>query len=338
MDSTAAQMVVARLDTALKDTFDPSQPNKHFPKHKISYQKKKLHNDSYSTSNKKENVRIEGDTLKLPKIGYVPIVLHRPLMSNIKNITILFEHNHWYVSLVQEVEIKDAKKVLSTIMGYDLNSNDIVVDNFGNKVKNPKFLKNSEEKIKDMQRQLARRNKGGSNWQKTKARLNKIQGKVKRQRLDFSHKISNTIAKSSDIVVFEDLYVKGMQQFNGRMVQDNHFGMLPQLIQYKVEREGGLFYKINRFEKSTGICYHCKTQHKVELKERCFTCNNCGQENDRDTSSAKHIKLVGENDLIAGGTLVRIKQSTACAKVGVKTKVFERKVSKLSEDAKKKET
>ena len=88
-----------------------------------------------------------------------------------------------------------------------------VVDNFGHKVKNPKFLKHSEEKIKDMQRQLARRNKGSSNWQKTKARLNKLQGKVKRQRLDFSHKISNTIAKSSDIVVFEDLHVKGMQQF-----------------------------------------------------------------------------------------------------------------------------
>jgi putative transposase len=72
--------------------------------------------------------------------------------------------------------------------------------------------------------------------------------------LDFAHKLSNSIAKRYDIVIFEDLNVKAMQQFNGRMVGDNIMGTLVSLTKYKVEERCGLFNQIGRFVKSTGIC------------------------------------------------------------------------------------
>jgi len=105
--------------------------------------------------------------------------------------------------------------------------------------------------------------------------LQKIHGQISNQRLAFAHELSNTIAKATDIVVFEDLNLKGMQQWNGRMVGDNVMGLLPNLVRYKVKREGGIFHQIGRFEKSTGICSECGHHHKLTLKGRRFACIAC---------------------------------------------------------------
>ncbi len=154
----------------------------------------------------------------------------------------------------------------------------------------------------------------------------------------FAHKLSNSIAKRYDIVIFEDLNVKAMQQFNGKMVGDNIMGTIIPLTKYKVEERGGLVYQIGRFVKSTGICKSCHHKHNLSLKERNFVCENCGSHNDRDHASANNIMQTGITDLIAAGNVVRVKQPNACDKIGVKTNVFARKVSKLPKESKKKET
>ena len=73
---------------------------------------------------------------------------------------------------------------------------------------------------------LERRHKGSNRWQKTKQRINKLHGKISRQRLDFAHKISQKISNESDILVFEYLHVKAMQRFNRSMVADNVMGLI----------------------------------------------------------------------------------------------------------------
>ncbi|MFT6899458.1 MAG: putative transposase, partial [Paraglaciecola sp.] len=68
-----------------------------------------------------------------------------------------------------------------------------------------------------------------------------------RQRLAFAHGVSCSIANSSDIIVFEDLNVKAMQQFNGSMVNDNVMGLITQLSKYKAELRGKVYHEIGRF-------------------------------------------------------------------------------------------
>jgi putative transposase len=82
---------------------------------------------------------------------------------------------------------------------------------------------------------LSRRKKGSNRWHKTKSRLNKLHKKISRQRLAFAHETSCSIAKSSDIMVFENLNVQGIQPFNGQIVNDNVMGMITELTQYKVQ-------------------------------------------------------------------------------------------------------
>ena len=332
-DSAAAQQVAHDLEKAMKNAFSKGRLQR-FPKHKISYKKKKLHNDSFRTVNNSNCIRIENGTISIPKVGKVPIVLHRELASKIKTVTVQYRHGKWECSITQKVECKTAKKVLETITGFDINSKQTVVGSNGYVADNPKFLKQSKTKLIQLQRQLARRTKGSNRWHKTKQRINKLHGKISRQRLDFAHKISRQITNENDILVFEDLNVKAMQQFNGNMVADNVMGLITQLSKYKSELDGKLYHEIGRFEKSTGICSECGQRHALTLNDRYFTCVTCGAHQSRDFSAAKSIAKTGELDLIAAGIVARV-MSTPQKKQPVKTKVFE--LSELGCGAEKKE-
>lgn len=332
-DSAAAQQVARDLETALKNAISKGRLQR-FPKHKISYKKKKLHNDSFRAVNNSNCIRIEDGTISIPKVGKIPIILHRKLASKIKTVTIQYHHGKWGCSITQEVECKTAKQVLKTITGFDINSKQTVVGSDGFVVDNPKFLKQSKTKLNQLQRQLARRTKGSNRWQKTKQRINKLHGKISRQRLDFAHKISRQITNENDILVFEDLNVKGMQKFNGSMVADNVMGLITQLSKYKTELEGKLYHEIGRFEKSTGICAECGQHHVLTLNDRNFTCTACETYQNRDLSAAKSIAKTGELDLIAAGIVARV-TPTSQQKSAIKTKVFE--LSKFAVGTEKKE-
>lgn len=332
-DSAAAQQVARDLETALKNAFSKGRLQ-HFPKHKVAYKQKKLHNDSFRAVNNSNCIRIENGAISIPKVGKVPIILHRDLMSQIKTVTIQYRHGKWECSITQEVECKTALRVLNSITGFDINSKQTVVGSNGFTADNPKFLKRSKEKLTHLQRQLARRNKGSNRWQKTKQRINKLHGKISRQRLDFAHQISRQITNETDILVFEDLNIKAMQQFNGSMVADNVMGLITRLSKYKAELEGKLYHEIGRFEKSTGICSECDQQHALSLNERYFTCTVCNTYQSRDLSAAKSIAKTGELDLVTTGIVARV-MPTSQQKSIIKMKVFE--LSKLVEGSEKKE-
>jgi len=332
-DSAAAQQVARDLETAMKNAFSKGRLQR-FPKHKVSYKKKKLHNDSFRAVNNSNCIRIENGAISIPKVGKVRIVLHRELASKIKTITVQYRHGKWECSITQEVQCKAALRVLKTITGFDVNAKQTVVGSNGFVADNPKFLKQSKNKLKKLQRQIARRQRGSNRWHKTKQRINKLHGKISRQRLDFAHKISREITNQNDIIVFEDLNVKGMQKFNGSMVADNVMGLITQLSQYKVELEGKLYHEIGRFEKSTGICSECGQHHVLTLSHRNFTCVSCGAYQNRDQSSAKSIARTGELDLIAAGIVARVTPESQ-QKSASKTKVFE--LSKFAVGSEKKE-
>ena len=109
-DSAAAQQVARDLETALKNAISKGRLQR-FPKHKISYKKKKLHNDSFRAVNNSNCIRIEDGTISIPKVGKVPIILHRELASKIKTVTVQFRHGKWECSITQEVECKTALRV-----------------------------------------------------------------------------------------------------------------------------------------------------------------------------------------------------------------------------------
>ncbi|TMP63519.1 transposase, partial [Pseudoalteromonas sp. S1649] len=90
-DAAAAQQVARDLETAMKNAFSKGRLQ-HFPKHKVSYKRKRLHNDSFRAVNNSNCIRIENDAISIPKVGKVPIVLHRGLARKLKSVTIQYRH------------------------------------------------------------------------------------------------------------------------------------------------------------------------------------------------------------------------------------------------------
>jgi putative transposase len=83
-------------------------------------------------------IRIESGAISIPKVGKINIVQYGKLASTIRIVTVQLSYGKWNVSLTQEVECKAAKPLLSSIVGYDINSQHTIVGSNGWYVKKTK--------------------------------------------------------------------------------------------------------------------------------------------------------------------------------------------------------
>jgi putative transposase len=158
-----------------------------------AFKSKNNSKQSYTSHTTNNNIRIEGKTVKLPKVGYVKLRKHRELpdLASIKAATISRNASgKYYVSLriEYEVEIVNIDKKFTKIIGLDFSLNNLYIDHLGRKANYPKYLENSLSKLAKAQRKLSLKKKGSSNRNKQKLVVAKIHEKLSNQRNDFLHK------------------------------------------------------------------------------------------------------------------------------------------------------
>jgi putative transposase len=78
----------------------------------------------------------------------------------------------------------------STTIGVDVGIKDFVVMSTGDKVENPKYLKNSLKRLKVLQKRVSQKQNGSKNREKAKQKLSVIHKKITNQRNNFQHKLS----------------------------------------------------------------------------------------------------------------------------------------------------
>ena len=136
--------------------------------------------------------KIKENKLTLSRIGEVHITQHRELEGDIKTLTIKKENDEWYACFSCEnvpIEIQKIKPT-SEIEGIDVGIKTFLVCSDKQEVKNPKWLKKSEKKLKQLSRKHSKKKKGSKNRNKSRLRLARKHQKVKRQREDFHKKLA----------------------------------------------------------------------------------------------------------------------------------------------------
>lgn len=145
---------------------------KHFGK--PHFKSRKTGHSSYSTNNQKGSVRVEGKMVKLPKIGWVKICLHRPLMENstIKTVTISrTSSGKFYISILVEYENQIFPIIPKNFLGLDFAMHGLYVASNEDNADYPNFLRKAERKLAKAQRRLSKRQEGSRNRDKQRIRV-----------------------------------------------------------------------------------------------------------------------------------------------------------------------
>ena len=143
-----------------------------------------------------------------------------------------------------------------------------------------------------MQRKLSKCKYGSNGYKKQKLKVAKLYEHIKNQRKDFQHKVSSRIVNENQVIISEDLNVKGMLKNHklAKSIQDASFGTFCNMIKYKSEQKHRVYLKIDRFYPSSKLCHHCGYKYTgLKLEERFWTCPKCGTYLERDENAAINI-------------------------------------------------
>jgi len=260
--------------------------------------KSKNNRQSYSCP---QGVRINSKNQKvfIPKIKYVDLKIDRQFDGKIKTCTVnMSPSQKYFISmLVDDGKELPSKKDINkeTSIGLDVGIKTFLTDSNGNEVKNPRFYHNSEPRIKCLGKRLSRKTKGSKNRNKARVRLAIRYEKTLNQRKDFLQKLSTNIIKNHDTIFVEDLDINKMlkNQNLSKLISDVSWFEFFRMLEYKSDWYGKNFIKIGKFDPSSKMCRCGIINKDLTLKDRTWTCKECGSINQRDILAAENVKKFG---------------------------------------------
>ena len=274
------------------------------------YQTKCIRSEYYGNYYANIQVDLKNRTIKLPKLGIIPIRGYRKLEKklNIINATIEKIGLKYYVSLCCEEEINIIKPKIIHAVGIDLGVSSLVTTSDG--IKYPKLvIKRIEEHIKVYQERLSRCIKNSKNYIKLKNKIARLYQKIKNMRKYYIHEITNDLIKDNDLIICETLKTKEMIEESRRKtltkgIVNASFREIERQLEYKTKWNNKVLIKVNTYYPSSKLCSHCGTRNEInDLSIRSFECIKCKSLNDRDINARinildEGIKMAINKDLI----------------------------------------
>ena len=230
-----------------------------------------------------------GKKLKLSKIGAIRMRMHRQIEGQIKQCTIRKDVDRWYACFSVQYNPLP-QEIPDTETGMDVGLTVLGTLSNGEKIENPKYLKQAENKLKKLQRSVSKKKKGSKNRNKARIKIARQHRKVRNQRSDGHHKKSRKLVDAFGLIKVENLHILNMvkNHYLAKAILDAAWGMLFLYIAYKAAEAGSRFEKVD--PKGTTIdCSRCHKPVPKTLAIRVHRCPFCGMNMDRDQNAAINI-------------------------------------------------
>ena len=225
--------------------------------------------------------------------------------DNIKSATLSkTKSGKFYLSVLMSMNEEEFKQFRHTNnkVGIDLGVKDFVITSDGEVFENKHFLKQSENKIKKLQRQLSKKVKGSNNRDKVRIKIAKEFEHLTNQRIDYIHNVVNSLLRTYDYVFMENLNVQGMLKNHklAKGIQELGFYTFKNILKNKAMMNNKFVIEVDRWFSSSKTCHECGYVYKnLTLSEREWTCPICGEHHDRDLNAAVNILMEGQRMLTA---------------------------------------
>jgi putative transposase len=249
--------------------------------------------------------------IALPKLGLIPINLHRPIPSGfvVKQVRIINKANIWYASINIQCDVNVPNPMPhGHPIGVDVGLEKFLATSDGVLVKSPKFLKVMQSKLKLLQRRLSRKKKRkvcgegfppqnftrerSKNYEKQRIKVARLHHTIDNTRKDFHFKQAHALCDTGDMVFMEDLdyrtLAKGML---GKQMLDAGFGQFRTITKYVCWKRGKFFSEVSA-RGTSQECPECGAEVKKDLSIRVHRCE-CGYVTKRDVASGQVIRNRG---------------------------------------------
>ena len=198
----------------------------------------------------------------------------------------------YYLSILVDGPLTHKVKETNSAVGIDLGVKDFVITSEGEVFDNLHFKKNETDKIKKLQKQLSKKQKGSNNRNKVRIRLAKVYKKINDKKQYYLHQVSNSLINENQIICMENLNVKGMVKNHklAESILEMNFGEFRRILEYKARWYNRKIVFVDRFYPSSKKCHNCGYINKIlTLNDRQWICPNCGKLINRDYNAALNI-------------------------------------------------
>lgn len=246
---------------------------------------------------------VTGNHIKLPKIGWVPINLHRPIPEGftVKQVRVVSRcrNTKWYVviTISCDVSIPDAP-VHGRAIGIDLGLEKFLTTSDGTTVERPRFFKSLQGKLKLLQRRAARKQKRSKNWEKAQVKVASLHHQIGNNRKNFHFQTAHSLCDSAQTIFAEDLNTIGLNRGMLRKeCVDASFGAFLSLLKWVCFKRGVYFQRVSPYGTSQ-ICPECGATVIKPLGEREHICPECQYRTHRDHAAAQVVLLRGIKNVV----------------------------------------
>ncbi len=300
LPSQAVQQELMRIDDAYQQFFDKLGGRPHIKRrHKfksITYPGTagwKIEDNRMTITFRKWNP----DTRKW-QFDKVPFTFfkHREWHGSIRRVTVKRDAcgDYWLCITTNFVDT-DPLPTTGKSVGADFGMKDAYLTlSTGEKKQHPQPLKQSLKKLRHLNKALSRKQKGSNSWWCAVRQIARLYRKVSNQRKDFHWKLATELCEKFDTIVIETLNLDGMKRLWGRKVSDLAFYQFVEILRYKCSKHKRFLREVDQWTATTKPCSDCGFHNEnLTLKDRQWTCPECGSHHDRDINAAINILRAG---------------------------------------------
>ncbi len=292
--------------------------------------KKKGQGDSFRYPDPKQ-IKLDQDNGRvfLPKLGWLRYRNSRDVLGAMKNVTVSQNSGKWFVSVQTEREVEQPV-ASGDAVGIDMGIARFATFSDGSFVAPLSSFRRHETRLRRYERALSRKVKFSSNWNKAKAKVQRIHSRIGNARRDFLHKTTTAISQNHAMVCIEDLQVRNMSRsaagtldapgrnvraksgLNKSILDQGWFEFRRQL-DYKLAWRGGYLVAVppQNTSRTCPRCGHVSADNRKTQAQ--FLCVACGFEENADVVGAINILSRGNRKLRDEG------QDTSDASLGRST-------------------